>query len=346
MKKNPSPLHGSTIAKISLARILEMPLEKYMRFLEKKTAGRPAPGGERRCDIRPAVYGRVVVADGRPALQNADERLVRQYPDDGTVVPKLINTRNELSLHVVRGLLEVQRPFWESGRKSEIKPLTMAQFSVWFPHPNLEPSRLSRLVSNLSLQTNNGAIVNLRELFISRRMHFAYTIKEIVAASDAVLTDTQVQAVLRKEYRVALSPRTICNCRQALGIPNFRERSAAYYPEYISLGSTIALLSRQARAIPAAAGIYELSAAAPVSYAHGASQVIYIGASQNLRRRIASYGSGAIKNRRISDFAHDGKLSVRFYLTQRHFEVEKELLTAFQSHYGELPRGNASGGSQ
>lgn len=348
MKKTSSPLDGSTIAKITLARILEMPLEKYIRFMEKKTNGWHPQGGDNHRDLRLPVYGRVVVEDGRLEFQSADERLVRQYPDDGRVVPKLINTRNELSLHVVRGLLEVQRAFWESGRESDIKPLTMKQFSALFPHRRLDPSRLSRLVSTLSLQTHNKEIVNLRKLFASRRTHFAYLIKEIVAESDAVLTDVEIQSILRKEYRVALSARTICNCRKALGIPNFRERSAAYYPEHISFGNYTALFSRQMRTIPAEAGIYELSASAQVSYPHGASQVIYIGASKNLQRRIASYGSGEIKNRRISDFAHCGTLrvSVRFHLTNRHLEVEKELLTAFKRHYGELPRGNARGGSE
>lgn len=346
MKKTSSPLDGSTIAKITLARILEMPLEKYIRFMEKKTNGWHPQGGDNHRDMHPPVYGRVVVEDGRLEFQSADERLVRQYPDDGTVVPKLINTRNELSLHVVRGLLEVQRAFWETGRESDIKPLTMKQFSALFPHRFLDPSRLSRLVSTLSLQTHNKEIVNLRKLFASRRMHFAYMIKGIVTASDAVLTDIEIQAILWKEYRVALSARTICNCRKVLGIPNVRKRSAAYYPEHISFGNYVALCSRQMRTIPAEAGIYELSASAPVSYPHGASQVIYIGASKNLQRRLASYDSGEIKNRRISDFAHNGKLSVRFQLTNRHLEVEKELLKAFNRHYGELPRGNAIGGSE
>jgi hypothetical protein len=346
MKKNSSPLHGSTIAKITLARILEMPLEKYIRFMEKKTNGWHPQGGDHHRDLRLPVYGRVVVEDGRLEFQSTDERLVRQYPDDGTILPKLINTRNELSLHVVRGLLDYQRAFWESGMESDIKPLTMKQFSALFPHRRLDPSRLSRLVSTLSLQTHNRESVNLRTLFASRRMHFAHIIKEIVADSGAFLTDIEIQVVLRKEYQAALSARTICNCRKALGIPNVRERSAAYYSEHVSFGSAIALLSRQMRIIPAEAGIYELSASAQVSYPHGASQVIYIGASKNLQRRIASYGSGAIKNRRISDFAHSGKLSVRFHLTNRHLEVEKELLTAFQRHYGELPRGNARGGLQ
>jgi len=323
-----------------------MPLEKYIRFMEKKTNGWQPQRGDNHGDMRLPVYGRVVVEDGRLEFQSADERLVRQYPDDGTVVPKLINTRNELSLHVVRGLLEVQRAFWETGRESDIKPLTMKQFSALFPHRFLDPSRLSRLASILSLQTHNKEIVNLRKLFASRRMHFAHIIKEIVAESDAVLTDIEIQAILRKEYRVALSARTICNCRKALGIPNSRKRSAAYYPEHISFGSYVALCSRQMRTIPTEAGIYELSASAPVSYPHGASQVIYIGASKNLRRRLASYDNGEIKNRRISDFAHSGKLSVRFQLTNRHLEVEKELLKAFKRHYGELPRGNAIGGSE
>jgi len=346
LKKTSSPLDGSTIAKITLARILEMPLKKYVRFMEKKTNGWHPQGRDNHCDMYPPVYGQVVVEDSRLEFQSADERLTRQYPDDGTVVPKLINTRNELSLHVVRGLLEVQRPFWETGRESDIKPLTMKQFSALFPHRNLELSRLSRLVSTLSLRTHNGQVVNLRKLFPSRRMHFAHIVKEIIAESDDVLTDIEIQAILRKEYRVALSARTICNCRKVLGIPNFQKRSATYYPKHISFSNYIALSSRQMGAIPTEPGIYELSASALVSYPHGACQVIYIGASKNLRRRLASYGSGEIKNRRISDFAHNGKLSMRFYLANQYLEVEKALLKAFKGHYGELPQGNTIGGSE
>lgn len=343
MNKNSFPLHGSTIAKITLAKILEMPLHQYMRFIDRKTNGLHYSRGSNHRDKSLSFYATVIPDNGRFELEIADERLVRRYLSHGSVVPKIFNTRNELSRHVVTGLLNYQREFWSTGKESAIKPLTLKQFISLFPHPRLDESRLSRLVSHLSLQTGEGIIVRLRKLFISKRRFFANIIKEVVDQSEISLPDRDIRTILREKGGVTLSSRSICNCRSLLGIPNFWKRTGCYYPKNVSFSSYFALSPRQARRIPAEPGVYELSIPSKISYPKGASNVIYIGTSNMLRRRIASYCNGRSKNSRLADFFGEDKVYVRYLVCRDHLEFEKRLLRCFKKHFGKLPKGNSIG---
>lgn len=356
MKKNASPLHGSTIAKITLAKILKMPVHQYIRFIDRKTNGLHYSGGSNHRDKSLSFYATVIPHNGRFELQIADERLVRRYLSHRSVVPKIINTRNELSRHVVAGLLDYQREFWNTGKESAIRPLTLKQFTAMFPHQRLDESRLSRLVSHLSLQTRlraetqhfgvqarEGTIVRLRKLFMSKRRFFANLIKEIVDQSAVSLTDQDIRTILREKHGISLSSRSICNCRSLLGIPNFRKRTGCYYPKNVSFSSYIALSPKQARRIPAEPGVYELSIPSKIAYPKGASNVIYIGTSNMLRRRIASYCNGRSKNSRLAEFFGGDKVYVRYLVCRGHLEFEKRLLRCFKKHFGKLPKGNLIG---
>jgi len=343
MKKNTSPLHGSTIAKITLAKILEMPLQQYMRFIERKTNGVHYSRESNHCDKSLSFYAAVIPHNGRFELQIADERLVRPLRSDRSVVLKLINTRNELSRHVVAGLLDYQREFWNSGKESDLKPLTLKQFVSLFPHPRLDASRLSRLVSHLSLETREGTIVRLRKLFISKRRFCANLIKEILDQSAVRLTDQDIRTILREKHGISLSTRSICNCRMLLNIPNFRKRTGCYYPKDVSFSNYIALSPKQARRIPAEPGVYELSLPSKIVYPKGTSNVIYIGTSNMLRRRIASYCNGRSKNGRLAEFFTRDKVYVRYVVCRDHLEFEKKLLRSFKKHFGKLPKGNLIG---
>lgn len=331
-----------------LSRILEMPVYKYIAFIERKTDGSSHQRGMNHVRRRLESYGNIVPENSRLTLEIGDERLLRQYPasDKGSdgIVRKIINTRNELSEHVVRGLLDYQRTFWKTGKESDIKPLTFRQFLTVFPHRSLDESRLSRLVSKLTLQNHGGNIVSLRNLFISKRKFFANIIKQLIDSSDCILSDMNVQTILFKEHGVDLSVRTICYCRKLLSIPNLKERHASYCPKDLSFSRCIYLFSKQRSRIPTEAGVYELSVSWKIPYSIGRSQAIYIGASKNLRRRAASYGGKVLKNECLATFLSVGKVYFRYHVSSSHVDLEKELLRGFRRHFGELPKGNVNGG--
>ena len=348
MKTNSSPLPGSTIVKITLAKILAMPVEKYIRFIERKTNEFSYQKRTDHHNKRVIVYAKVVPTDGRFGLEIEDERLLRRYPIRATtgkaVVRKLINTRNAFTEHVVQGLIDYQREFWKTGKESEIKFLTFKHFLSRFPHSGLDESRLSRLVSNLTLQTYHGKTVSVRSLFISKKRSFANLIKEIIDESDTILTDRSIQTILLTKHRIHLPMRTICNCRKLLSIPNYRERSGSYHPKEISFSNRIPLFSKQSTRTPSEAGIYEISLSTKVQYPGGNTPVIYIGASKDIRRRAASYTGRVLKNKHIAHLLGEGNAYICYHTSSHYMELEREMLRCFKRRYRELPKGNVLGG--
>ena len=70
---------------------------------------------------------------------------------------------------------------------------------------------------------------------------------------------------------------------------------------------------------------------------------MYIGASKNLRKRIASYSGKSLKNSRLLQLVVDRQLFVRFCVSEEHQTLEKSLLKNFKNNYGELPKANSNG---
>ena len=341
-------MHGTTIAKITLAKILSMSVEKYVAFIERKTNESSYQKETLPHNRRVTVYARVVPKDDRFGLEIEDERLMLRYPisaiTDKDIGLKMIITRNAFTEHVVRELLPCQREFWKTGKESDIKPLTFKQFLSRFPHSGLDESRLSRLASNLRLQTPQGKIVSIRSLFISKKRYFANLIKEIIDESDTLLTDINIETILLKKHHINLPVRTICNCRKLLSIPNYRERNGSCYPAEISFSQRIPLFSKQSARIPREEGIYEISLATNIHYPGGNSPVIYIGASKDIHRRVSSYTGRVLKNKRIEHFLGENNAYIRYHISSRHMIIEKEMLMCFKRRYRELPKGNLLGG--
>lgn len=96
--------------------------------------------------------------------------------------------------------------------------------------------------------------------------------------------------------------------------------------------------------LPHEAGVYEVSISSKVDYPNYRSNVVYIGSSQNLRKRIANYLSDELKNDCLKNFINNHDVFVRFCLTEDHILTEKRLLKNFRDNYGELPKANSLGG--
>lgn len=249
------------------------------------------------------------------------------------------------------GLLDYQREFWNTGKESAIKALTLNQFVSLFPHSPHDPSRLSRLVRTITLQNHDGTSVCLRKLFITNRRVLAHTIKEIIAQYDNLRTDKDIQTILREVHGIFLSVRTICNCRKLLNILRYKERAAHYYGRDIAFSDYVKLSERipsgsetKFNGIPAEPGVYELSIPAKLEYERHKSDIIYIGSSRDLRKRIASYSGNGVKNGQLSQFLKKHEVFVRFCRTEHYRALEKELLKNFKNNYGELPKANILGG--
>jgi len=251
-----------------------MPLEKYLTFIEKTTKQRSSRrGGIDKKDLFYAkikinpLYSEMVGNKSVLSFNLSDDRFSNIYPGylgQGRQVTGIIdlpglrptgnkpvcslnwiNTRNKFSLHILESLLDYQSKYWFCGKESDIKPLTFEKFLSLYPLQYLDRSRLSRLISNLSLINPQNRIINLKSLFRSKKKYHAYIIKELVSINqdDSSLKDKDIQYLLAQKG-IHLSVRTICNCRKMLHIPNYKEKSACYYGKDTIYGDYIPVASR------------------------------------------------------------------------------------------------------
>jgi len=143
---------------------------------------------------------------------------------------------------------------------------------------------------------------------------------------------------------VYLSVRTICNCRELLNIPNYKARNIYYYENEISFSNLIKISKKYLHKIPTEAGVYEISISSKIDYQNHRSNIIYIGCSKNLRKRIADYSGTKFKNNRLKYFTNNYNVFVRFCSNENYSILEKKFLKNFMNIYGELPKANSIGG--
>lgn len=325
-----------------------MPLGRYLAFIEKTTNSHvPVPprhllAGEK------TIYANLAVSEGAIIPEIPDERLWKRYSLDRNLDRKVmfafqwINTKNEFSYHILQALITYQRDYWLSGKEVDLKPLTLKEFLHRFPHQYLDLSRLSRLVGNLLVRTPHNEVISLRNLFTSTKRLYAYHVKQVVDETGDALSDPDIQHRL-KQKGLHLSVRTICNCRKLLNIPNHKERASHYYGRDIAFSDPMAISERKFNWIPAEPGVYELSLDSKISYSRYRSDVVYIGASKNLRKRIASYSGKSLRNGRLLQLVRDRQLFVRFCVSEEYQALEKSLLKNYKNNYGELPKANSNG---
>lgn len=293
-----------------------------------------------------------MLSDGTIIPEILDERLQMRYSAHGshdrkvTYALRWINTRNEFSHHVLQSLMTYQRNYFLSGKEVDLKPLTFKEFLSRFPCQHLDQSRLSRLVGNLLVRTPQEEIISLRNLYVSRKRSYAYHIKEVVdesaSSGDNALTDSEIQSELTTGG-ICLTVRTICNCRRLLNIPHHKERASHYYGRDVALSDHMVVSEKKFGKIPVEPGVYELSLDSKIDYPKHMSNVIYIGSSGNLCKRIATYSGRKVKNAHLSLLVGRGELFVRYVVSSEHRTLEKTLLKSFKGNYGALPKANTIG---
>jgi len=172
------------LSKVIFSKVLEMHLKKYLTYIEKTINGLSKPFSTHEYVEKKLFFAKVMIIDEALFFKVSDKRLETIYSienctDNKTVCSlKWINTRNKFSLHILKSLLDYQRKYWFSGKKADIKPLNLRQFLSLFPLQYLEQSRLSRLISNLSVINPQSQIVYLRSLFISKKNSIRILLKK------------------------------------------------------------------------------------------------------------------------------------------------------------------------
>ena len=249
-----------------------------------------------------------------------------------------IGTRNLFLHHVMTHLLALQRNFWESQDYRTMVTVSLKEFLEEYPFPYLDISRLSRLLNNTRI-SSNGTEYFLRQFFWSRKKVYACIVENVISQQTNRMKDREIQALLKRDYDMDLSVRTICNYRKSLRIPAYNKNNQSNsYDNYFS--KALVLNKKSLSLIPPKGGVYEISINKDIKYQKFASRVIYFGRSKNLRRRIQSYMHNNIKNPIIKYYKEGQGLFIRYFTTLRYDHIEKELLLQFQDKFVSLPVAN------
>ncbi len=218
-------MNNKKIAKIILSKVLEMPLIKYLNYIDKTTervAGffksctcqvfspdrtsvafatdkHPFVNNKKlyyakifiknknlnfeiyaqcletiysapvRCFHLTGVYDKLTCLPDRYYNTGKEKTWQADLPDKLVCSLKWINTRNKFSKHILKGLLNFQKDYWFSGKKTDLKPLSFKQFLLLYPIQYLDKSRLSRLIQNLQVINPQNKLIALHSLFISKK---------------------------------------------------------------------------------------------------------------------------------------------------------------------------------
>jgi len=303
-----------------------------------------------------------------------------------------ISSRNELTHWILKGIVKHQGKYLSTGNPIDMVPLSQDRLVDWI---NREQKNLtskicntwiSRLVSPLrskgskgvteiSIIEPSGEEKSLRWFFQSRKEVNKRLIKKILDPvsnwiSNGVdkenialykknigLTDNQIKDILKSEYGITLSRRTVGHCRKEMGIPSAKRRLSGYkYPPLSANFSLLYPLTLEGVLgnAPASSGIYEFRLKAKeIDYPNGGTPVIYIGSTGNIKKRLRDHLGKNSKNGRIRDFLKNRECSFRYVrfsaprprtLTKLRGcgwrQKEKELYELFVATYGSAPKCN------
>ncbi len=282
---------------------------------------------------------------------------------------RLINTRNRLTHAVLMGIAEHQGHYLASGDPLHLKPLSQVALTEWIrdeaqdgsrflpPGSRLElvdNSMISRLTRNVSVLTPQGQDVPLRNFFPSPRDVHKRLIGTILDEEkdqirrgdiERAYSDEEIRGKLKERYGVSISRRTVSACRQDMRIPSSYTRNSHYTypprPAHFSCRYPLNVASVKANA-PEVPGVYEISLAeGEIDYPLRSSEVVYIGSTRNIRKRLRDHLGPNSKNGDLKALLSNHRAVFRYIVKRGDVRAEEKLLgRCFILAHGSLPRCN------
>ncbi|MFH1287720.1 MAG: GIY-YIG nuclease family protein [bacterium] len=284
-----------------------------------------------------------------------------------------INSRNELTHKILKGIIEHQSRYLETGNSINLALFSQIRLTEWInkslsDETQYDNSWTSRLVSRLSVITPFGEEKPLKWFFQTRKDINKRLIKQLLDKESEDLqsgklkkpyTDNELKGKLEAFFltnyelrtkNYSFSRHSICHCRKDMGVPPAKRRLSGYkYPPLSANFSmpyplTIEAVTKYA---PEQSGVYEfsvkscLSLRGAIATKQSQNTVIYIGSTKNIRKRLREHLGKNSKNGHIKDFLKKFGCSFRYILLKKGWqEEEKNLYKLFVATYGSAPKCN------
>ncbi len=136
---------------------------------------------------------------------------------------ELINTRKDTITNVLKGIIDRQSLYLNSGNSRSLLPLSQKELAV---EAGIAPSTLSRAIQNKSVMTPWGHEMALKSFFPRPRRFRREALRQLLAREHDLRSDEAVRAKLRDEFGVDVSRRSVANMRQELKLSPLGRRGA------------------------------------------------------------------------------------------------------------------------
>lgn len=282
-----------------------------------------------------------------------------------------INSRNELTHKMLKGIIRHQGEYLTTSDSIDLVPFSQVELVKTLqvePLRTLSPGGrgkgegetrvdntwISRLVNSISVIIPSGEERTLRSFFPTQKDINKKLIKQLLDKEnediesgrlERPLTDNEIGRELERKYGLEISRHSINHCRKDMGIPPSIRRLSGYkYPPLSANFSVLYPLTVQSVQSNASAssGIYEFRLKGKeVEYPKGKTQVIYIGSSRNIKKRLREHLGRNSKNGHIRNFLRKYECSFRYILFKKDWQnEEKGLYRLFMDTYGSAPKCN------
>lgn len=258
-----------------------------------------------------------------------------------------INIKNETILNIVELLFSLQKLYLKTNYYQDITMINRKKFIIEYDKrfgSYMDLSILSKIFNN-TLYFHRNNIHKLTNLIPKENLLYSLYIKDLINSDAYSLKgDSQISKILFSEFGIKISRRTICYIRNKYLIPKVQKKNDFYFylcdkkfygDKKILSKQNVSSLENNLN------GIYELSSDKLKKYPFSQNNIIYIGSSKNLKKRLWTYTSENAHTKNIRDFIKENEeIYFRIIKTINYKEFEMKFMNAFIDMNGELPKLN------
>lgn len=258
-----------------------------------------------------------------------------------------INIRNETIFRVVTFLYLLQKIFLKTNYYQDINIIDRKFFIVEYIkkfNSYLDASILCKILNNIKYLYKNN-LYELKCLIPKKSLVYSLFIKDLINSDLFDLKkDSQISEILYLKYNIKISRRRVCDIRNKYLIPKIQKgkifnfylyNQKLYDKKRVLNKSNISILKNNIQ------GIYELSSNEIKKYQHSENNIIYIGSSKNIKKRLSTYTLKTAHSQNIRNFIQKEKeIYFRIIITPNYKTFERYFINAFIDITGELPKLN------
>ena len=258
-----------------------------------------------------------------------------------------INIRNETVFKVITFLESFQKLFLKTNYYQNINRIDrktfVSEYSKKF-NSYLNIPILGKILNNIEY-ISKTYIYKLVYLMPKKTFLYSLFIKDIINSNlCSPKSDSNISEILFVKYNIKISRRVVCDIRNKYLIPKIQRRKIfnfylynekLYDKKRILNKHNISILENNLE------GIYELSSNKIKKYYHSKNNILYIGSSKSIKKRLSTYTSSTAHSKNIRSFMKKEKeIYFRIIKSKNYKELEMQFINAFIDINGELPKLN------